>query len=106
MDRRQSLRPWRRRRKRCLRAVGADFRVSSGCFGRIGGRASDPGVGTASGALAADLAHGAGSSHEAGVVDAVLELFVTNSEADQLDEALVGGAVPERRLQIPFAARE
>src|SRR5207237_4825289 len=56
--------------------------------------------------LAPDLAHGTGCPHETGIVDAVLELFVTNGKADQLGEPLVARSVPQRRLQIPLAARE
>src|SRR5881392_396823 len=57
-------------------------------------------------ASAANLRHRASSSGEARIVDLVLELLVGDREPDQLFEVLVGGAVPERRLQVPFAARE
>src|SRR5262245_23674172 len=56
--------------------------------------------------LAADLRHRARCADEAGLVDAVLELLVLHGPAEDSLELLVGGAVAERRLEIPLAARE
>ena len=56
--------------------------------------------------LAADLAHRPARSHEARLVDPVLQLLVPDSEADQGGELVVGRAVAERGFQVPLAARE
>src|SRR5205085_2929644 len=56
--------------------------------------------------LTADLAHRPRCAHKARIVDLVLELLVGDREPDQLFEPFVRGAVAERALQIPFAARE
>src|SRR3954471_20866456 len=64
-------------------------------FERRGGRGSSP-----------DLRHRPRCSSKAGIVDLVLELFVTYCVANELDQLVVGGACAERGLEIPFAARE
>src|SRR3954471_9344085 len=58
------------------------------------------------GGLAADLRHRSRRTDEAAVVDLVLELLVGDRELQELREPVVGGAVAQRRLQIPLAARE
>src|SRR5947208_14234102 len=56
--------------------------------------------------LTADLGHRSACPDKAGIVDLVLQLLVGDGEPDQLLEPLVGGAVAERRLQVPLAAGE
>src|SRR5205814_8417335 len=56
--------------------------------------------------LAAYLRHRAACFDEARLIDLVLELLVGDREAEQLFEVPIVGALPERRLQVPLAARE
>src|SRR5262245_40775706 len=55
---------------------------------------------------AADLAHRAAGPDKAGVVDSGLELLVCQRVAIRFLELGIAGAVAQRRLQIPFGARE
>src|SRR5690348_9627123 len=56
--------------------------------------------------LSADLGHRAARSHEAGLVDAVLQLLVLDGPANVRGELLVRRPFAQRGLEIPFAARE
>src|SRR5215218_1002739 len=52
---------------------------------------------------AADLAHRAAGSDEAGVVDFVLQLLVRDRPAEERLELGLGGAFPKRCLEVPLA---
>src|SRR5207249_10079864 len=55
---------------------------------------------------AADLRHRSACPYEAWLVYPVLELLVPDGEAEQALELVVGGSLPQRRLEIPFPPGE